>query len=414
MENTKTTLDPLTEQAKASPKTIVENPSFCSMAWNHQFLDPTGRVKPCCRFEEKHRPPESHLSQSHLKDIFYGEWMNSIRAKMKSGLKVSGCTRCYQEEAAGKRSLRQRYNQNSSFPLEELVDLEHPKIRWLELAISNNCNLACRMCDSRYSLKWFEEEKEIFGSTYSPKKLMKFDIQEIYPFLSDLIHIKITGGEPLVTPDHWVLIKKLVSENYAKNIFINYSTNCTIHLKPEWERLWNQFKNVEFALSFDSALKSEAEYIRWPANYETIESVTRSFLEMENRGQGQFQTILRTTVSILNVWGLPKTLEWWYDNYRGPLCIVNPTHLTFPDFLSVQVLPPFLKQKVSEQFDRYMEKPLPEKFKNSLIYIKNYMNGSDQSHKLKELQTYLKKTDKYRRQDFFESYPYFSEIFKSL
>jgi MoaA/NifB/PqqE/SkfB family radical SAM enzyme len=41
-------------------------------------------------------------------------------------------------------------------------DLNDPTIRWMELAISNDCNLACRMCDSRYAWKWFDDEKELY------------------------------------------------------------------------------------------------------------------------------------------------------------------------------------------------------------------------------------------------------------
>jgi hypothetical protein len=30
--------------------THLDNTTWCSMAWMHQFIDPQGRVKPCCRF----------------------------------------------------------------------------------------------------------------------------------------------------------------------------------------------------------------------------------------------------------------------------------------------------------------------------------------------------------------------------
>ena len=71
------------------------------MAWDHQFIDPTGRVKPCCRFAEKFRPDENNLNQKTLSEVFYGDWMNDVRDKMMQGEEVPGCIRCYQEEAAG-------------------------------------------------------------------------------------------------------------------------------------------------------------------------------------------------------------------------------------------------------------------------------------------------------------------------
>ena len=141
----------------------LENTTWCSMAWMHQFIDPQGRVKPCCRFSmPKDTEQENNLNKQSLSDIFYGDFMNDVREKMINNQQVPGCIRCYQEEASGKFSLRERYNQMPELHPDNLIDdLSKPDIRWMELAISNDCNLVCRMCDSRYAWKWFEDEKEL-------------------------------------------------------------------------------------------------------------------------------------------------------------------------------------------------------------------------------------------------------------
>jgi hypothetical protein len=207
------------------------------MAWNHQFVDPTGRIKPCCRFGDKHRPSNHNTNEKTLSEVFYGDWMNDIRTQMLNGERVPGCDRCYQEEDGGKKSLRQRYNDSSALPIEKLVDINNPKIRWIELAISNDCNLACRMCDSRYSWKWFEEEKEIYGKTWNTIKHSKMDISNVFPFIQDIVHMKFTGGEPLMTKDHWVLLDKLIAERDCSEIFINYSIHCFKHVWSKYLRI---------------------------------------------------------------------------------------------------------------------------------------------------------------------------------
>ena len=85
--------------------------SWCSMPWIHQFINPQGEVKPCCRFllSEKQRT-ENNLNKKTLDDIFSGSFMNEIRLKMLRNKKVEGCLRCYEEEASHKSSLRERYN----------------------------------------------------------------------------------------------------------------------------------------------------------------------------------------------------------------------------------------------------------------------------------------------------------------
>ena len=347
-----------------------------------------------------------------LNNLFRGPWMDGIREKMLKGERVDGCTRCYQEEDAGKKSLRQRQNENISIPIDEFVDIHQPEIRWLELAISNACNLACRMCDSRYSRKWFDEEKAIYGFTVSPTKISKTNIEETFPFLQSLVHLKFTGGEPLVTREHWQLLEKLTKERDCKDIFLNYSTNCTIYPKENWVKLWDQFKHVEFALSFDSSDKLESEYIRWPESFETIEKTTKAFLELGK--SPHYRNILRTTVSVLNVWNLPETILWWIENNKAEKMKINPTHLSYPAFLSITVLPAPIKELISDKFDRYIAGDFPEVLKKVLSYIKNHMMSKDESCRLPNLREYLRSTDLYRNQDFFAAYPQFEKIFDGV
>ena len=64
-------------------------------------------------------------------------------------------------------------------PKDLIKDMNDPTICWMELAIGNDCNLACRMCDSRYAWKWFDDEKEMYGNTWSKDKHTKSDITSI-------------------------------------------------------------------------------------------------------------------------------------------------------------------------------------------------------------------------------------------
>lgn len=386
------------------------SPTFCSMAWNHQFIDPTGRVKPCCRFAEKHRPAANNLNIHSLENIFYGEWMNDVRDKMLAGERVDGCIRCYQEEDSGKKSLRQRYNDNRNLSIEQLITLDDPKIKWIELAISNDCNLACRMCDSRYAWKWFKEEQIMYGGrTFNTTEHSKSDIANVYPFIQDIVHLKFTGGEPLLTPDHWILLDKLIEERNCADIFLNYSTNCTIMPKDEWIKKWDKFKHIDFALSWDTVNATEAEYIRWPETYARIEEVTETFLSLTP--VHNFNFVMRGTISILNVWHLPETLEWWVA-HCGDQVTLNPTHLTYPEELCITVLPPDVKKIITDRFDRYLETCIDDRIKYNVSYIKQFMNSKDDTHLLPKLKTYIEYTDAYRKQDFFKSYPQYADIFE--
>jgi MoaA/NifB/PqqE/SkfB family radical SAM enzyme len=241
--------------------------TYCSVLWNHQFIDGSGRIKPCCRFKETEN---NNINSTTIEDVFYSDTMKQRRGHSLRGDPIEGCRRCYEEELNGKKSLRQRYNDNEYL---KPKDLNNPKVEWLELAISNECNLACRMCDSRYSTKWFDEEFEFVGKA---TPLTKINIAQVYPFVPTLKHLKITGGEPFVTPDHWRLLDYIIEHDYAKNIYLNYSTNCTVYPKESIVERLRQFKWVEVALSLDSIVAEEFTSAEAKAQCEYILRYMRS------------------------------------------------------------------------------------------------------------------------------------------
>jgi len=73
------------------------------------------------------------------------------------------------------------------------------------------------------------------------------------------------------------------------------------------------------------------------------------------------------------------------------------------DYLSYNTL--------TEKFENHQNNTNNAKIANSLEYIKNFMNSKDDSHLLPQLKNYLEGTDRYRNQNFFESYPQFRDIF---
>lgn len=363
------------------------------MAWNHQFVDGAGRVKPCCRFKGNLGKLEDSLNSN-----FYNDKMSELRKTMLSGERHQGCSRCWQEEDSNKKSLRQRYNDHNILGL-HTIDINNPKIEWLELAISNECNLACRMCSSRYSYKLYDEELAIFGKTSVPEKRIKMDIESVYENLENLKHLKITGGEPLVTPDHWKLIDRIIAKGLAGNIYLNYSTNNSVFPKESIVNRWKQFKYVELAISLDSIKDVENEYLRFPSKQSEVIRNINGFLDLKN--QLDIRIIARPTITILNVYHLPETLEWLFQKEIK----FNATHLTDPAYLSITVLPKKEKEKIVNKFNDFNYSA--NEVRSACQYIINYMLSKDDSHLVDEFKKYTKGFDLSRGQSFEKTYPYF-------
>lgn len=369
----------------------MSSKTLCPMIWNHQFIDGSGRVKPCCRFKG-----EIGKLEENLDTTFNGSVMQNIRLQMIAGHRPEGCTRCWQEEDSGKKSLRQRYSHHKKLGN---INTEFPKIEWLELSISNECNLMCRMCDSKYSHRLFEEEKEYFGKTQSSVKNTKMQIEAIFPYISTLKHLKITGGEPLLTPDHWRLLDYIIDQNHADHIYLNYSTNCTVYPKKHIIERWKHFEYIELAISLDSIVAKENEYLRHGTKQNDVLKNIKRFCELQD--EINLTVIARPTVTILNVFHLPETLEWLDNqNIRH-----NATHLTSPSHLSITVLPESAKKIILDKFKNYDFKN--DITKKSCEYITNYMMSADHCHLFKSFKNHTKFLDEKRNQSFKETYPYF-------
>ena len=112
--------------------------------------------------------------------------------------------------------------------------------------------------------------------------------------------------------------------------------------------------------------------------------------------------LARPTITIFNAYHLPETLEW-LDNLE---IILNPTHLTYPLYLSVTVLPKEEKQKIEMKYNSYNFKN--EKNKDLCNYIITYMNSVDNSHFIPQFKDHTNFLDGSRNQSFKTACPYYN------
>ncbi len=371
--------------------------TYCSALWNHQMIDPIGRIKPCCRFDGN-ESPDHNIKDITIQEAFHSDFQNDIRTKTSAGERVPGCIRCYQEEDSGKRSLRQRLN---AHPKNQ--NLTEPVISFLELSLSNDCNLMCRMCDSRYSRKMFDEEVEYRGKARAPEKYMSISLDEIYELLPTITYLKFTGGEPMLIKAHWDLLEYAVEHDYAKNITLNYSTNATVYPKPRIVDTWSSFDAVEVALSLDSINKQENEYLRHGTKQEQVLVNIDKYCSIRNNVN--LNLMCRPTITIYNAYHLPETLDYLTSKDIS----TNPTHLTYPEWLNLTVLPSGMKSIIEHKLNHYDYKT--DKAKHACKYIVEHMNSKDDHNTFwKKFLSHTDFLDLKRNQKFTDACSYYGEI----
>jgi hypothetical protein len=119
--------------------------TYCPLPFIHSHASVNGRWKPCCNSTWSTPTRDSYFikeSSTHHK-WFNSVFMERLRSDLLSGVKNSMCDVCWKQEEITGKSIRKRYVDKMG----HLADIDNPKIKYLDLKLSNECNLACRMCD---------------------------------------------------------------------------------------------------------------------------------------------------------------------------------------------------------------------------------------------------------------------------
>jgi sulfatase maturation enzyme AslB (radical SAM superfamily) len=370
------------------------NETWCSLAWNHHFIGPGGNCKPCCRFKGQDVPDDRNLTNYSLDEIYNDDFITDIRQKMIDGIRIPGCAKCYEEQDAGKRaSLREIYNRYDA--LAKHVDMDNPKIIFLESAFSNICDLQCVMCAPYFSTSWSKQDLTEIPDLIKPYGRMTIDLDAIKSIIPDIIHFKFTGGEPLLIPEYQKMLEERERYGGFEDVFLNYSTNLMRLPSQRLYDIWQKVKFIEIATSFDGVGKV-IEYVRYPTKWYEVQNNLIHYMDMSK--YMDIRVGMRSTIMPYNVLDLLDMQDWWIEHinkyYKTPFnktSWVNPTHVAQPVHLTLKVLPKKAKQIIRESL---WNQGHEFKFKQSFNHLCNYMDSEDHTHHLDDFKRFTKVMDK--------------------
>lgn len=248
----------------------------CNALHNLCYTDIDLHHGPCCKFNSKVSPI------FNVKDITFSDYKNSdffqeLKEQMETGWHP-GCYQCKDDEENGISSLRETYN-NTFSGKDESVEC-------IEISFSNECNLTCKMCDSRHSSKWatiYEKHpiKELKFNNSSTKN-NSIKIKDLFDGvdLSCLKQVKYMGGETFITPEIYELIDFLENKNVCEHITFKSYTNATFFPKKLIDKL-KKFNRVELGLSIDGT-GNVHDFIRSGFEWQRIVPVINQWIETRN------------------------------------------------------------------------------------------------------------------------------------
>lgn len=412
---------------------------------------PSGEYRLCCL--AKH--PEStycneegeplRLDITPLAEARNSAIAKDIRKTMLEGEWHPVCKKCFREEEAGLKSRRVFYREmesdkNFTETIKEktLADgsIKHEDfpLETFDIRIGNLCNLKCRMCGPVYSTKWYADYQKMTQEDYfynsgqkvffsNAEDLRRFQWHESDFFWNEVLkngiqikHIYLIGGEPLIIKNQIAFLRRLVEEGFSKNIEIEYNSNMTV-LPDDLIPIWKEFKKVTVGISVDSIF-AENDYIRHPSKFDVI---VKNINTLDSHVSHNFRIWLTTTFQVLNVFSLPKMIDWVESSNfefvnkfpHSPLLHMHPAH--GPLYYNVQCLPAEAKQSAKLKLQKKIL-DLDIKFQatgmkkydktaRKLESIINFMFNKDQGQYLTQFFDITRKLDAIRKENFASTFP---------
>lgn len=341
----------------------------CKVLNNHMCISVNGRYRPCCRFIETWNKDEVFF----VKDTSFHDYKNSlfyknIKDKMKSGWH-EGCYKCQEEENRDVDSMRHRFGR-----LMQGID---QNLEFIEISLSNECNLACKMCGPWASSTWQKITKQN-DEVHEFRKPSNFEntVNVKTAFnnldLNNLATLKLLGGEPFITPQTKDLFEYIdTSAGLSK---INFMTNTNMTFFPDkLMKYLNKFKALGISLSIDGFDKIN-DYVRYKSDWSNVCDVMDKWIQFRDTSSTNVTLKFTTCLNAYNVHQGVDIIELANKHNIE----YNQSFIMGPDYLTIQALP--------SEYVKIINNNLKEKKHSDHItsYLDKYVYNDNLNQKLRK------------------------------
>jgi pyruvate-formate lyase-activating enzyme len=445
----------------------IANPldTICDLKWNYPIFNmDRGEFRSCCR------TPSNKVSEEELNEYGIDAFLNSpkmlqSRLELIQGIKTSDCKTCWNIEDSGMTSPRQGGEQfwhhlrmRKQVPAVDYSEdvlikrlgainnvddyalvSNYPYM--LEISLGNTCDMKCMYCNHHYSTQWATEEIKL-------GRISQEQYDREFPKAPDIFNEKfwewfnkvgvrcgrigIIGGEPLIMPEFYTFVDKLIEAKKNSTVTrktslwvvtnMNTPKNYLDKFLNYLPRLSETF-NVEILVSMESVGK-KAEYIRNGVDWDKFVSNLDKILSNKDV---EFNFGFIPSINALSISSIKDFVifaESLYHKHGRPVAIkqniVNfpsqhsPFNLT-PDFAKyVDECIEYMEPKVDEmpivpdlygRWSTFIDflKPLSESLKN---------NTNDRTEPRKLFARWFDEFDQKRKINLLETFPEYKEFYE--
>jgi len=256
-------------------------------------ITPDQTVAPCCKYLDR------KTADTLGKDFFYSNYYQDIRNHIEQNKPIKGCSACYKDEENGNYSFRKYALEFYQKKFNKPFEIDNPKLNTISIPFSNLCNNKCRMCNSRFSTSWYQDEKAL-GWKIPKGQISRTDVIDKIDF-KNVELISFLGGEPMMNQEK--IIDILKDKCILDNLTVVITTNVTILPNQELHNLLKQCKRVEWDLSID-AFGELNDFLRKGSKWNETKEHVKWFVE-------HYENVrMQTAISIYNINCFHKLYEF--------------------------------------------------------------------------------------------------------
>ena len=306
------------------------------LPYMHIYGSAGGDMVPCCEAQEipLNNPGESAL-ESWNNDNY-----RELRRALANDERPERCAVCWHNEDSGIVSNRQQWEHDNwntfadKISVNDDYSVNNPPY-WVELKVSNFCNLKCIMCSTHSSYKRVADLDIISKYTkdgYETRLLRPTDLfasLNEWPELWDHVHtLQFTGGEPIINKEHYDLLEGIPTQA-KKRIRLRYASNLSYIKFKKYDliKIWNEFKHVNIKVSMDG-VGDVYNYIRQDGDWDTVYANM-----MALNDEPGIDVAAGITVQAHNIYQMPEFYQFWKES-PVDLKFITANILQTPNYLS--------------------------------------------------------------------------------
>jgi sulfatase maturation enzyme AslB (radical SAM superfamily) len=368
--------------------------------------------------------------------------MAGVRTSMLQGESVSGCKECYQMESHNKVSGRQKQLLKigvrveqfaktlvsspwvNTFAADEFIQLPQD---W-QIDLGNYCNSACIFCHPDASSRLATEWKRIGFIDQLPAPNWTDDPALVDRFVAMLRasphiqYLHFIGGETLITPAFKTILEALIQSGIHRTATIGFTTNL-ITWDQQVVDLLSQFAGVNLGMSVES-FDSINDYVRWPATLSGVYKTLDKWFAVAQDHDWLMQ--FRTTPTVLTIDSLLSVYQYAWDR---SIAIESCNFLDRPECMRPSVLPLSHRQPIIDRMQSWIAEHDtggetivnirdPSVARQQIVqdlqsYVNYLKSESNESFRLPELMTYLKRIESSRGNSILTYLPQYEELFRT-